>query len=209
MTESSDTSHDPLRAVQSKGDRGSAFSVVALEGVRNGDKEALAALFDDCFDLIYGLAFRLLGNRQSAEDVTQEVFLRIHRAAPSLDPQRDPRPWLRTITANLCRDHWRSFEAKIVRQSVSVDDVDSPALPLTAETPAADAELLTAERDARVQSAIMKIPVELREVVVLRDYEGLDHQTIAEIVGASHAAVRKRYSRALSQLGELLQDEWP
>jgi RNA polymerase sigma-70 factor (ECF subfamily) len=207
MNEPSDTSQDQSQPGRREGDRGFGVSVDVLERMRRGDNGALTAFFNEYFDMVYGLAFRLLGNRESVEDVTQEVFLRVHRSAPSLDPHRDPRPWLSTITINLCRDRWRSFEARIERRSVSADDADPKARPLVSDTPAADSGLLANERERIVQSAIMKLPADLREVVVLRDYEGLDHQAIAEIVGASHDAVRKRYSRALSQLGELLEDE--
>jgi RNA polymerase sigma-70 factor (ECF subfamily) len=191
------------------GDGSDTFSAATLEGVRRGDGEALAEFFDTYFDLIYSLAYRLLGNRHTAEDVTQEVFLRVQRAAGSLDTGKDPRPWLRTITTNICRDHWRSFEAKLARKAVVADDPEVPGPALTADTPQADARLLEEEKQAHVQRAIMELPEDLREIVILRDYEGLDHQAIAEIVDASHAAVRKRYSRALTRLGELLQDEWP
>lgn len=181
--------------------------VAVLEGARRGEPSALAALFEACFDDVYGLAFRMLGDRTAAEDTVQEVFLRLHRAAATLDPGRDPRPWLRTVTANLCRDHWRSFGARVTRQSVSVDADHAPSLSDGGPTP--EAETLAGERADRVQEAIAELPEEMREVVVLRDYEGLGHDEIADIVGASSAAVRKRYSRALSRLGELLQDVWP
>ena len=185
------------------------FSPALLEGVRRGESEALGEFFDTYFDLIHSLAYRLLGNRHSAEDVTQEVFLKVQRAASGLNTERDPRPWLRTITTNICRDQWRSFAAKLSRKSVTTDDPDLPGPTLVAATPEADAGLLEAEKQAHVQRAIMELPEDLREIVILRDYEGLEHQAIAEIVNASHAAVRKRYSRALTRLGELLQDEWP
>jgi len=194
--------------VDPREERGPGLSVSDLEGVRAGQEEALERFFNACFDLVYGLAFRLTGHRQAAEDVTQEVFLRAHKAAPTLDPQRDPRPWLRTITANLCRDRWRSFASKVGRHAVSRDDEDA-APPLASSEPAADAGLLRAEKQAAVQGALDRLPTDLREVVVLRDYEGLEHTEIAAMLGASHAAVRKRYSRALTRLGELLKDEWP
>jgi RNA polymerase sigma-70 factor (ECF subfamily) len=151
----------------------------------------------------------MLGDRQLAEDVTQEVYLRVLRAAGRLDTERDPRPWLRTITANLCRDHWRSFGAKVAKRSVPVDEDPEVAPPLPDGGPTPEDRLVAGDRAARVQAAIAQLPPDLREVVVLRDYEGLDHASIAAIVGASDAAVRKRYSRALARLGELLQDVEP
>jgi RNA polymerase sigma-70 factor, ECF subfamily len=180
-----------------------------IAGACKGDPSALAALFEACFDDIYALAARMLGDRTQAEDVVQEVFLRLHKAAANLDPQRDPRPWLRTITANLCRDHFRSFGARVTRESVSVDAEPGSAAPLSSDGPAPDADLLDREKTDQVLAAVDQLPEPLREIVLLRDYENLSHDEIAEIVGASGAAVRKRYSRALSALGDLLQDVWP
>jgi len=177
-----------------------------LVGVRTRDPEALGTLFEFGFDAVYGLALRMLGRPGLAEDVTQEVFLKVHRAAESVDPDRDPLPWLRTITANLCRDHWRSFGAKVSRAAVAPEHHEAD---LGAPPAAPDRDVLAGEREAHVQRALLELPPALREVVVLRDYEGLDYETIAGVTGASNAAVRKRYSRALAALGELLQDEWP
>jgi len=180
-----------------------------LKGARQGEQSALAALFEACFDDIYGLALRMLGDRAQAEDIVQEVFLRLHKSASTLDSSRDPRPWLRTVTANLCRDHWRSFGAKVAKKSVSVDADPDTAPPLPNGGPTPEATVIADQRAERVQEAINELPEQLREIVVLRDYEGLSHEEIAEIVGATYAAVRKRYSRALSALGEMLQDVWP
>jgi len=180
-----------------------------LEGVRVGESEALAAFFEATFDGVYGLALRMLGDRQLAEDVTQEVFLRVLRAGATLDAARDPRPWLRTITANLCRDHWRSFGAKVTQRSVPVDEDPAAGPPVPDGGPTPEDQLVAADRAGRVQAALAQLPPDLREVVVLRDYEGLDHAAIARIVDASEVAVRKRYSRALARLGELLQDVGP
>jgi RNA polymerase sigma-70 factor (ECF subfamily) len=179
-----------------------------LEGVRRRDPAALGRFYELTFDPIYALAFRLLGERSAAEDLTQEVYLRVYRAAERLDPGRDPLPWLRTIAANLARDRWRSFAGKVASRSVSIDDRPGVGATLANGRATPEARTLAEERDRLVQEALGRLPPELREVVVLRDYEGLGHAEIARIVGATHAAVRKRYSRALAQLGELLKDTW-
>ncbi len=176
-----------------------------LEGVRTRDPEALSAFFEEHVDAIYDFAYRLLGERAPAEDATQEVFLRVHRAAERLDPERDPRPWLAQITRNVCRDVWRSAAYRAGRRSVSVDADEPDGVVLTA--PKADPEQATLdrERDEIVQAAILKLPEGEREIVVLHDYRGLRHDEIADVVGVSHAAVRKRYSRALARLAESLR----
>jgi DNA-directed RNA polymerase specialized sigma24 family protein len=93
-----------------------------LEGVRRRDPEALGRFFERTFDQIYGLSFRLLSDRTAAEDATQEVFLKIHRAAHRIDPQRNPTPWILTITTNVCRDLFRSSGHKMSKAAVSIDE---------------------------------------------------------------------------------------
>src|SRR5262245_39343034 len=109
-----------------------------LEGVRRRDPEALAALFERHFDRVYGFVYRLLGDRAAAEDMTQEVFLKVHRAAHQLDPARDPGPWLATIATNACRDHWRSSAHRMARHSGSIDA--EPAVALRLATVAGEPE---------------------------------------------------------------------
>jgi len=99
--------------------------VAELERVRAREPEALAAFFERHFDRVYGLVYRLLGDRTIAEDMTQEVFLKVHRAAHQIDPARDPVPWLVTIAHNACRDLWRSNAWKLttpeVQRLISID----------------------------------------------------------------------------------------
>jgi RNA polymerase sigma-70 factor (ECF subfamily) len=143
----------------------------------------------------------MLGNRAEAEDAIQEVFLKIHRGAPSLDPARDPGPWLVTIAANTCRDRWRSGTGRLERASSSFDESPGLRESVSDGRPGPERELLANERTRRVRQAIAKLKPESREVIVLREYEGLGYDQIAEILGVNEAAVRKRFSRALDELG--------
>jgi RNA polymerase sigma-70 factor (ECF subfamily) len=175
-----------------------------LERVRDRDPEALGRFFDRYFDRIYGLAHRMLGDPNAAEDVSQEVFLKVHRAVDRLDVDRDPMPWLAAITANACRELWRGKHHKAAGRSVPLDDLADweRRHPVSGDSPERD--LLSAERAAVVQGAIRELPEKLREVLVLHDWEGLSHQEIAERLDASYAAIRKRYSRALAALAKRL-----
>ena len=180
--------------------------VAELERVRQRDPEALAAFFELYFDRVYGLVYRLLGDRVQAEDMAQEVFLKVHRAADRIDPMRDPIPWLMTIAHNACRDLWRSNAWKLTRRSASLDG-DSPlAETLTPGTNDPERDLIASERERLVQEALQRLPEPLRVTIVMHDYQGLGHDEIAAITGINHAAVRKRYSRALAALGRLLKD---
>jgi RNA polymerase sigma-70 factor (ECF subfamily) len=166
----------------------------------------MAALFEAYFDRVYGLVYRLLGDRPAAEDMTQEVFLKVHRAAHQLDPARDPGPWLTAIAYNACRDFWRSAAYRISRRSGSIEGDPVVAGRLTGGGNEPERELLARERRDLVLEAIRRLPEPLREAVILYDYQGLSHQEIADMMGINHAAARKRYSRALTALGKMLKD---
>ncbi len=175
-----------------------------LEGVRRGDPTALGEFFDLFFDRIYGLAYTLLGDRALAEDASQEVCYRIQKGAHRLDPGRDPSPWVLASTVNACRSIWRSAAQRMRRESVSIEatgsefDAPDPAL-------GPDEHLLAREREQWVRRALAGLEESLREVVLLHDYEGLDHKEIASVLEISHEAARKRYSRALAEMAARLR----
>ncbi len=176
-----------------------------LERVRRRDPEALAAFFERYFDRVYALVYRLLGDRTQAEDMAQEVFLKVHRAAHRIDPARDPMPWLVTIAHNACRDLWRSNAWKMTRRSSPVDGDAPLAATLTRGTNDPERDLLADERERLVQGALLRLPEPLRTAIVLHDYQGMGHDEIAALLGIGHAAARKRYSRALAALARELE----
>jgi len=176
-----------------------------LERVRARDPEALSAFFERYFDRIFGLVYRLVGDRTVAEDVTQDVFFKVHKAAHHLDPSRDPGPWLTAIAYNTCRDMWRSGAYRMGRRSGSIEADPTVSLKLTSgESP--EAGMVADERRKMVMEAIEQLPEPLRVAVVLHEYQGMSHQEIAAMIGVSHAASRKRYSRALAKMGEFLRE---
>jgi RNA polymerase sigma-70 factor, ECF subfamily len=183
-----------------------AEMVAELERVRRRDPDALAAFFERYFDRVYGLVYRLLGDRAQAEDMAQEVFLKVHRAADRIDPMRDPMPWLMTIAHNACRDLWRSNAWKLTRRSASLDGGSPLAETLSRGTNDPERDLIASERERLVQESLQRLPEPLRVAIVMHDYQGLGHDEIAAITGVNHAAVRKRYSRALAALARLLKD---
>lgn len=179
-----------------------------LEGVRRGDPAAMAEFFEWSFDRVYSLAVRLLGDRATAQDVTQDVFVKIQQAAGRLDPERDPMPWVTAILYNACRDHWRSRGHKVSSEATPIDEMNGHAEAPASAAPDPEEAALSAEREREIEAALMRLPEDLRVVVVLRDYHGMRHEKIAGIVDSSEAAVRKRYSRALSRLAEELKEYW-
>lgn len=177
-----------------------------LERVRDRDPEALGLFFERYFDRVYGVVYRLLGDRAAAEDVTSDVFAKVHRAAQQLDPARDPGPWLTAIAYNACRDLWRSGAWRLAKRSGSIDADPAVAARLTTGANDPERDLLAAERHRLVREALERLPEPLRTTILLHDYQGMSHQEIADQMGIQHAAARKRYSRALAELGRRLRE---
>lgn len=182
-------------------------SVPELEGVRARDRAALAMFYERYFDHVYSLAARLMGDRERAEDITQDVFLKVWRAAPGLDVTRDPAPWLTAITCNACRDVWRSGAYRAAQSGRPPADDPELGVVLTSGRNDPEEDAMTSERERLVQRAISRLPEALRLPVVLHDFQGLGHAEIARLLGIDHSAARKRYSRALAALAAALDEE--
>ena len=185
---------------------GARLSQETLEAVCRREPDALAALFEHCFDAVYSLAYRLTGERAAAEDVSQEVFLKVHKAAAQLDPSRDPGPWLTAITYNACREHWRSRGHRLFSRARSIDGEANQGRVLRNGKRDPEGAAEAGEREELVTRALMKLPERMRAVVVLHDYQGMSHEEIARVTRTGHAAVRKSYSRALARLRDELKE---
>gem|GEM_PF-2580741 len=171
-----------------------------LQGVQQRERGALGRFFDAVFPFVYNLAYRFTGDRSSAQDVAQEVFLKVYRAADRLDLDRSPYPWLTAITANTCRDLARRVAT---RAEEPVDELPSDGPPDS--TPVPDEALVRKEEEIMLERALMSLDESHRAIVILHDYCGCSHEEIASIIDASHAAVRKRYSRALEMLRQTIR----
>ncbi|UCH84182.1 MAG: RNA polymerase sigma factor [Candidatus Latescibacterota bacterium] len=171
-----------------------------LEGVQRREPQALGRFFDASFPYVYNLAYRLTGNRDTAEDVVQDVFLKVYRAADRLDVHRHPKPWLTTITYNTCRDLARRTAA---RPEDSVDARIIEDTHATSETP--EDVTLRRERERLVEQALAELDERSRTIVILNNYCGFSHEQIAAIVDMSHAAVRKNHSRAIKRMAGIIE----
>lgn len=177
-----------------------------FDRVRAGDTDAMGLFFDHYFPRVFATVYRLVGERALAEDITQNVFMKLQRTLVRVDGSRNLAPWLFTVCVNACRDHWRSSWWRMARNSVSLSD-PSVVGSLRAESRDPEETALMRERAQRVQLALLQLSPPLRLAVVLHDCDGLPHEEVARITGISHAAARKRHSRALRVLAELLREK--
>ena len=162
--------------------------------------EALEAFYEAYFQRIYGYVRRLLRDEHQAEDLTQDIFMHIHRSLGRYDPTRDLRPWVFTIATNKVRDFWSSRRHREDVSQVSIDEQGERTSDPQSEELEPSEQLESVELSGQVTRAILNLPEGLRTTLLLRYYEGLSFGEIGAIIGRSEVAVRKRYSRALEEL---------
>ncbi|HEX2176815.1 MAG TPA: RNA polymerase sigma factor SigE [Nocardioidaceae bacterium] len=152
---------------------------------------------------VYRLAFRLTGNPHDAEDLTQEVFVRVFRSLSSYTPGTFE-GWLHRITTNLFLDQARRKQK--IRFDALADDADQ-RLPGRAPTP--ERALHDQLFDPDVESALAQLPPDFRAAVVLCDIEGLSYEEIAAILDVKLGTVRSRIHRGRSMLRKALEHRAP
>jgi len=154
-------------------------------------------------DRVYRLAYRLTGDRHDAEDLTQEVFVRVFRALPTYTPGTFE-GWLHRITTNLFLDQARR------KQRIRFDALsDERAARLSSALPTPDAAYADRTFDDDVEAALATLPPDFRAAVVLCDVEGLTYEEVATILDAKLGTVRSRIHRGRAMLREALAHRAP
>lgn len=166
-----------------------------LAGAQGGNLFAFEEVVRRYQRRVYATALRIVRRHDLADDVTQETFLRAHRALATYDRARPFGPWICRIAANLAINHVRSPEAR-------EEPLDEAAFAASA-APAHDGPLsavLEGEARAVLDAAVGRLPPEQRAVFVLRAYDELSYAEIAEALGLSVGTVMSRLSRAREKL---------
>ena len=166
--------------------------VIAIE---QGDASAAATLVDRYARRLQAFAWRMLGDREEAEDVVQDSFLRLWKHARRWKPGAARfSTWLYQVAANGCRDRLRK------RRDHSAEAVDW----LVDDTPGGREQLQQAERDAVVQQAVKELPDRQREALLLSHYDGMGNPDIAAVLEVSVEAVESLLARARRRLRDEL-----
>lgn len=158
------------------------------------DDARFEALYQRYASDVLRVSYFYLGDRQQAEDVTQDVFIRLLTNAPELEEGRE-KPWLLKVALNRCRDLWRAAWVKRVV-------LGSPAFELY---PAPDELGQRAEQQA-IMSAVNALPAGFREVVLLHYYQGYGIAEMAEMLNLPEGTISSRLSRARKKLEGILQE---
>ena len=177
-----------------------------VRAVQRGEPGAMDELIRATYTSVYALCRRLLGDPADAADATQEVYVRVVRSVLGFRAESAFGTWLHRVTVNVCATALRKRGDVRARGQVAGARAfaapDSPDVLASLE----DTETSVADRDhaRRVAKALSTLPEEVRNVVVLRDVQGLSTKETAALLGISEAAVKVRLHRAHAKLRELV-----
>lgn len=163
-----------------------------------GDQQAFGALVQQHQHAVYNLAYRMLGERNEAEDAAQEAFLRAYTNLRRYDVSRSFRTWVLSIAANHCIDRLR--KRRLTWLSIEEPLPPHPALN-SSEIEPEDAVILS-ERDSNVQALLADLQPDYRIAVILRYWYDLSYSEIAEVLQTTESAVKSRLFRARQSLAE-------
>jgi RNA polymerase sigma-70 factor (ECF subfamily) len=160
---------------------------------------------------IYNICYRFAGSADDAQDLTQEVFIKMYRTLSSYDPGRAAfMTWLTTITRNLLVDHFRKTKQERVTESLDgASSEHEDAMPLSDRIPdkgaPPDARVQSREAGETIHHALQKLSPELREAVILRDLQDMDYREIAAVLRVPEGTVKSRINRGRAELARVLQ----
>lgn len=167
-----------------------------------GDQSAWEEIVRQHRRKVFNIAYKFTGRHDEAEDLTQDVFLKIFKSLHTFDRRANFQTWLVSVSRNLCIDHYRS-----VRKERETIDRDVDAGELTPSAPGQNAyqALEQADRVELLRKAMAELPPSLREAVVKRDLQELSYQEIADQLNLPEGTVKSRINRGRTELARQVQ----
>ena len=168
-----------------------------IERCLKGDQASWDTIVRLYWRKVFNIAYKFVGRHDEAEDLTQDVFLKVFKSLRTFDRRANFPTWLISVSRNLCIDHYRSVRRE--HDAVTHDiDVVTLAQPSTIESPLAMLE--RRDRVALLRAALDKLAPSLRTAVMLRDIQELSYQEIAETLGVPEGTVKSRINRGRAEL---------
>jgi RNA polymerase sigma-70 factor (ECF subfamily) len=168
-----------------------------IERCLKGDQSAWDAVVHLYWRKVFNIAYKFVGRHDEAEDLTQDVFLKLFKSLQTFDRRANFSTWLISVSRNLCIDHYRSVRRE--HDAVTHDvDVVTLAQPSSIDSP--QLRLERRDRVALLREALDKLAPSLRTAVMLRDIQELSYQEIAERLGVPEGTVKSRINRGRNEL---------
>lgn len=168
--------------------------------IKRRDPQAMADLYDRYGRLAFSLILRIVRDREMAEDLVQETFLRVWTRAQAFDGERGALgPWLLAVARNRAIDYLRSADGRMARSSYELVEVESPALFANLER-----EVVTADQARRIREALTKLDPNYRTVIELAYFEGLSQTEMADKLSQPLGTIKTWVRAALKSLRDSL-----
>jgi RNA polymerase sigma-70 factor, ECF subfamily len=173
-----------------------------IERCLNGDQAAWEEIVRLHWRKVFNIAYKFVGRHDLAEDLTQDVFLKLFKSLDTFDRRANFQTWLISVSRNLCIDHYRSVRKE--RETVN-RDIDPAELSPASSDKSAYALLEQRDRVQMLREALDKLPPTLRTAVMLRDIQELSYQEIATRLKLPEGTVKSRINRGRTELARQIQ----
>jgi RNA polymerase sigma-70 factor (ECF subfamily) len=168
----------------------------------DGDQAAWSRIVDTHWRRVFNVAYKFTGRYDEAEDLTQDVFLKLFKSLDTFDRRANFQTWLTSVSRNLCIDHYRSVRRERETMNRTVDpDTLTPVAP----TASPQAVLEQQDRVALLRAALDRLTPPLRTAVMLRDIQELTYQEIADRLGLPEGTVKSRINRGRAELARQIR----
>ena len=169
--------------------------------VLKGDVQSYALLIEAYKGPVFNLAFRMTGSYSDADDLTQEIFIRAYQKLQQFDQDKKFFTWLYTLGINLIRNHLKKKAKDVANHTM---DRRFPE-PQTKGDESREGDFPSEDSMRRLDENMQKLPVDLREAIILKFYQDLTFEEVAAITGDSLSAVKMRVYRGLEKLKQLME----
>jgi len=180
-----------------------------VERLKGRDEAAFNVFMRTYKDKVFALVLRMLNNRAEAEDLTQEVFITVFRSIDSFRGDARLSTWLYRVAVNHCKNRVKYLDRRGRKTSTEIDDAPDGEVarggPVTARVDRPDEATEGMELQDKIRVALAAIDGDHRELIVLRDLEGLSYEEIVQITGLPDGTVKSRLHRARAALRDALQ----
>jgi len=173
-----------------------------IERCLGGDQVAWEQIVRQHWRKVFNLAYKFVGRHDEAEDLTQDIFLKIFKALKTFDRRANFQTWLISISRNLCIDHYRSVRKE---RETMARDVDASLLVPVSRERGPYGELEQVDLKHLIRVALAALPPTLRQAVVLRDLQEFTYQEIADQLGLPEGTVKSRINRGRLELARQLK----
>ena len=173
-----------------------------IERCLAGDQDAWNQVVRQHWRKVFNVAYRFVGRHDEAEDLTQDVFLKIFKALHTFDRRANFQTWLISISRNLCIDHYRSVRKE--RETMARDVDAGELMPVSTERGPLG-QLEQSDLRTRIRRALAELPATLRDAVVLRDLQEFSYQEIADQLHLPEGTVKSRINRGRLELARQLK----